>query len=158
MLLNWCKMRDFLKREIGFWLLIVVLVVGSMALGRVAHADDHVYSKSEVMEAVKDLPMSCRVVHPKVVHDVTPKTMCDEAASSVDGIGHQETSICPDGHKSVRDMMVQEGKKKVFWKGNPDIGYYRMREDGSIDTSHWKSSINSDESPKSGDIASGSAA
>lgn len=102
---------------------------------------EQTYSKTDVLNAVSGIPVSGRVEHPKIVKDVTPPTPCDKPGSGVAGFGHQETTICPDGATGARDMEVFDGVRKTFWKGNPQIGYYGLRDDGSIDTSRWRSSI-----------------
>lgn len=107
-----------------------------------AHAE-HTYTKEEILALVNE-PGTVSYAHPPappVVEDVTPKTNCQKGNGNPDGFGHQETSICPDGASGLKDMAVTDGKKKVFWKGNPAIGYYKLRDDGSIDTSHWRSSL-----------------
>jgi hypothetical protein len=38
-------------------------------------------------------------------------------------------------------MEVKKAGKLVRWKGSKNVGYYRLNDDGSIDFSHWRSSI-----------------
>ena len=47
----------------------------------------------------------------------------------------------PGTDHAGRLQEVFDGVRKTFWKGNPQIGYYGLRDDGSIDTSKWRSSI-----------------
>lgn len=105
-----------------------------------------IYTNTDVLQAVKEVPTNGKVEQkieePKtLVEDVTPPTACEQEGTIVDGAGHQEVRICPDGASGIRDMQVTKGMKRVRWKGNPNVGYYRLRDDGSIDSSYWRSSL-----------------
>lgn len=104
---------------------------------------EHTYTKEEILSLVNE-PGTVSYAHPPappVVEDVTPKTNCQKGTGNPDGFGHQETSICPDGASGLKDFQESFKGKTTRWKGNPQIGYYKLRDDGSIDTSHWRSSI-----------------
>lgn len=125
--------------KVGVWALVTFVWLCGFFTAK-AFAMEHVYTKAEILAMVEE-PVSGRVEKKPIVQDVTPKTNCQKGTMNPVGFGHQETTICLDGATGLKDMVVSDGDKKVYWKGNPDIGYYRLREDGSIDTSHWRSSV-----------------
>lgn len=101
---------------------------------------DQTYTNADI-KAMMNEPISGRVEPQKVVTDITPKSPCESHGSGIAGFGHQETKICPDGATGLQDIQESYKGKVTRWKGNPQIGYYKLREDGSIDTSHWKQRI-----------------
>lgn len=103
-------------------------------------ADDTPMTNEAFLKSIEGVTLSSRVEPKPVIKDVTPKTDCEQGGM-VDGVGHQETKVCMDSAPAIRDMEVDMNGKLVRWKGNPNVGYYKLRDDGSIDSGHWRSSI-----------------
>lgn len=100
-----------------------------------------VYDNKAVLNAVDGYEVTHKVVEKPVIKDITQSSMCTQAKSDTIGFGHEEISICPDGSSGLKDKEVASGGRKTYWKGNEGIGYYKLRDDGSIDTSTWKMSL-----------------
>lgn len=99
-----------------------------------------IYTNSDVLSSVSGVPTNGRVEQKAQVKDATPPTDC-QTGNGQEGTGHQETKVCLDSAPAIRDMEVKKAGKLVRWKGNKYVGYYKLRDDGSIDSSHWRSSL-----------------
>jgi hypothetical protein len=119
---------------------IIILLSILLSISTITIADQ-IYSKQDVLNAVSGIAVSGRVEHPKVIKDITPTNSCQKQGTGVVGFGHEEVTICPDGASGLKDLQESSQGTVTRWKGNPQIGYYKIREDGSIDTSYWRQSI-----------------
>lgn len=139
-------------RKLAIWLLLIFVWLSGFMTSKCFASDytgnwDDVavlQTNADVIKAIEGMEVSGRVEPKSSVKDVTPKTDCEQGGM-VDGVGHQEVKVCLDSAPALKDVEVEMGGKLVRWKGNPNVGYYKLREDGSIDSSHWRSHL-----PKTG--------